>query len=87
MSRLSILSMSQLEPVTDGRATIFRHYFHVDIKGLPQWLSRRICIFMMQKSKVREAYERMAQMAAEEYRMQQLSGAPESHHAPEVVHA
>ena len=66
MKRISMLNMSRLEPLDNGRATMFHYYFRADMEGMPRFASRVFCRMMMRMLKVRQNYEKMALLAGEE---------------------
>ena len=66
MKAMTMMSMTRLEPVDEGRGTIFHYYYKADIQGMPRALARIMCRVMMRMLKVRKNFENMARLAGEE---------------------
>jgi hypothetical protein len=78
MKRISMLNMSRLEPLDNGRATMFHFYFRADMEGMPRFAGRLFCRVFMRMAKVRKNYEKMAQLAGAEVVEESL----DHHNAP-----
>jgi hypothetical protein len=66
MKGLMMHETSRLEPLDDGRATLFHYNFRMDFQGMPRFLSRLMCRVIMRTQKVRQNFDNMARLAAQD---------------------